>query len=187
MTIVPWPVDAKKRAPESPIDGILRILLADIPGPPNETPEERAARMDRLFQEAKAMDPRDGTEAMLAAQCLILGLMIDDCQKDAERADLAPRYRRAASQHVRNFETLLRDSRRLLKQCQRRPQTLRTVAPAPVRPAAPLPAPPPVPAPAAAAAPRPVPVRKRKDDIHLIEEARSGVIVPLHPAPKTLQ
>jgi hypothetical protein len=175
MTILPWPIDPTKRAtapsPDSPLDGIIRMLVADIPGPPNETADQRAKRMEAQFAEAKAMNPRDGAEAMLAVQCILIGLMIADSAKDANRPDLEPALRRAASEHARSFEALLKDSRKLLKICQHRPMPARPAAAAPT----------PLSPPAAKPAPR------RKEDVHLIEEARSGVIVPLHPAPKMLQ
>lgn len=147
---------------------VLHTLVSGLPGPMNETDAERATRFDAQMAKVVSYNPRNGPEAMVAVQCVIMRLMAEDCHRDAARPDIALSLKNAHLRTARECEKLLADQKRLLAQWQRSP--LRKIEPTAVANLG-L---------AQSLIPDP-------DDPDFAEEAYSAIIVPLHPAPKMLQ
>jgi hypothetical protein len=157
---------------------VLHHLVANIPGPTGETEAARAARFEAQLAEVLNYRPRNAAEAMLATQCILMRLVGDHARADAERSCMIPA---TSKQHLRSatqFDKALTNTQRTLAHFQSR--CLGTPDPATVAPAALVTSADPV-----SQSQNTSSVRARITDES--EEAFSGVIVPLHPAPKMLQ
>jgi hypothetical protein len=162
-----WPAAASPGKPVVNLlpQSVLHQLVADLPGPRDETDAARAARFDAQLAEVLSYNPRDVGEAMLATHCIMLRLVADDARRDASRATVPAE----AKQHLRSAKQLdkqVASNKRLLADFQSRP--LRTPDPAIL----------------AAIGLKEFLIPDPAGDA---EEAHSAIIVPLHPAPKTLQ
>jgi hypothetical protein len=148
---------------------VLHQMVADLPGPRDETDAARAARFEAQLAEVLSYKPRNAAEAMLATHCILLRLVADDARLDALRLEAAPAEAKPHQRSARQFDKLLANMQRTLADFQARPRARQT--------------------PAVFAAlgfnafPASGPARSLDD----AEAAFSAVIVPLHPAPKTLQ
>jgi hypothetical protein len=148
---------------------VLHQLVADLPGPNDETEASRAARFEAQLAEVLSYRPRNAAEAMLATHCILFRLVADDARADASRTCSVPAK---AQQHLRSakqFDKLISKLQRTLADFQARP--LGT----------------PDPAISAAFGLRPSLFPDPERNIDDAEEAFSAIIVPLHPAPRTLQ
>ena len=74
---------------------VLNYFADTIPGPRDETPFERQARIAKNRKELRSYSPRDAMEAMFASQCIVLRMVFVDCARDyysctdpAEREEL---------------------------------------------------------------------------------------------------
>jgi hypothetical protein len=147
---------------------VLHQMVADLPGPEDETDAARTARFAAQLAEVLSFDPRNSAEAMLATQCVMLRLLAEHDHRDAR--DSNPTQAKKLRRSAKNFEKLVAD----MMQALARFQVL----------------PPGTPDPAIFVAAGlaefiiPEPAQDPEDDD---EEAFSAVIVPLHPAPETLQ
>jgi hypothetical protein len=181
MTNLPWRSGAA-RSPESPREttvdplprSVLHAFVVGIPGPPGETEAARAARYEAQMAEVLSFNPRDGVEAILATQCVMLRLVAKDAHRDAARPGLTPGMLKKIQRSEKELEKLIRDMSRTLADRQAKPRSRTGPALRVSRglgkfldsdftdadPTAP-----------------------DNDE----EEAFSGVIVPLHAAPKLLQ
>jgi hypothetical protein len=148
---------------------VLHQLVADLPGPKDETDAARAARFEAQLAEVLSYNPRNAAEAMLATHCILMRLVADDARGDANGARAVPAKAKQHQRSAGQFDKLLANMQRTLADFQARPLE------------------PPDPALFAALGLEryliPAPARKLDD----AEQAFSAVIVPLHPAPKTLQ
>jgi len=174
MTVLPWP--AGRQTPRStrkmivdPLPrSILHSLVSDIPGPRDETGEERAARFDRQMAEVMHYRPRNSAEAMMATHCIMMRLLAEDSRRDAARPDLSPRLAKQNQRLAKQFDKQIAELEQLLARQQARP--LGKMDPALFVSMGMgqflIPDP---------------------DDPAQIDQAASAVIVPLHPAPKMLQ
>ncbi len=176
MTVLPWPADHTARRPKPPrkliVDplpqSVLHQFVADLPGPKHETDAERAARFDAQLAEVLSYNPRDSADAMLAAQCIMLRLLSEDCQRDARRSNPDPGKAKKALRTAKQFDKLLTDMEQTLARRQALPAA--TMDPATF-----------------------VSLGLEQflipdpEDPNEVEEAFSAIIVPLHPAPKLLQ
>jgi len=171
MTNPSWPPrpPTRKLIVDTLPQSVLQQLVADIPGPKDETEAARAARFEAQLAEVLSHNPRDAAEAMLATHCILLRLVADDARGHANRARAFPAEAKQHQRSARQFDKLLANMQRTLTDFQARPLS------------------PPDPAICAAlglkASPMPDPARTIDD----AEEAFSAVIVPLHAAPRTLQ
>jgi len=176
MTNLLWPPAENRphtqssptRVADRPPESILDKFAADIPGPKHETDAERAARIAMRRAEILSYHPRNATEAMLATQCIILGMLVAENRRNAASS---PRTSSSFNKHLRNISLLIRQSaglRRILVQRQSRPLAEIDAA-------------------VFAALGLSQPVIPRPKDRVMGEEAFSAVIVALHPAPKMLQ
>ncbi|MGA3005171.1 MAG: hypothetical protein ABSE20_25975 [Acetobacteraceae bacterium] len=171
MTHPSWPTRplTRKRVGNPLPQSLLHQMVADLPGPRDETDTARAARFEAQLAEVLSYNPRNVAEVMLATHCILLRLVADDARRDANRAGADPAMARQHQRSAKQFDKLVANNRRMLADFQSRP--LRTSDPAIF---------------AALGLNEflvPHPARSRDD----AEEAFSAVIVPLHPAPKTLQ
>ena len=176
MTVLPWPADLFSRRPKTagklmvdPLPtAVLHQMVADLPGPKNETEEQRAARFRTQLAEVLSYNPRNSADAMLATQCIMLRMLSEDCTRDASR----PHHSRAAAKQIlrtaKQFDQLFGDMLRQLAQRQEHP--LQKLDPA-----------------VFAAMGLEQFLVPDPDDPDAPEEAFSAIIVPLHPAPKSLQ
>jgi hypothetical protein len=173
MTVLPWPTTHHPKSPRKLVvdplpQSVLHQLVSDLPGPKHETETERTARFDAHLAEVLSYHPRDSADAMLACQCVMLRLLAEDCHRDASRPNPdtanAKKLRRTAKQ----FDKLLDGMKQALAHRQERPvakmDPAMFVSLGLERFLVPDP-----------------------DDPDNLEEAFSAIIVPLHPAPKTLQ
>ena len=148
---------------------VLHQLVADLPGPKDETDAARTARFEAQLAEVLSYNPRNAAEAMLATHCILLRLVAEDAHADANRLETASAKAKQHQRSSKQFDKLLANMRRTLADFQSRP--LGTPDPA-IFAALGL-----------TAFLIPDPARSLDDT----EEAFSAVIVPLHPAPTTLQ
>src|SRR5579864_4079644 len=176
MTVIRWPIERRPR-PTTPArnlvvdplpEKILHTMVADIPGPRNETEAERAARFDAQLAEVLSHKPRDAFEVMLVTQAIMMRLVAEDAHRDAVRqgrgSDMAKKFLRQAKQ----LDKQTAETVRLLEEFQSRARPKLDPA-------------------IFAAAGLGEFLIPDPDDPAQPEEAVSGVIVPLHPAPKMLQ
>lgn len=147
---------------------VLHQLVADLPGPRDETDAGRAARFEAQLAEMLSYRPRNVAEAMLATHCILLRLVAEDALRDASRAASVPAMAKRHQRSAKQFYKLLANMQRMLTDFQSRPL-------GPVDPAV-----------FAASGHEEVPVSGRSP-VADAEEAFSAIIVPLHPAPKMLQ
>jgi hypothetical protein len=175
MTIIPWPPTGKRRRPKStrklivdPLPpAVLGSLVADLPGPRDETDAERANRYDAQLAEVVGYQPRDTAEAMLATHCVMLRLLAEDAHRDAARLDLTPEVAKKLSRSADEFDELLVEMKKILGGKQNRPlrradsDLFRSLGLSEFL----------VPDP---------------DDAVEAEQALGAIIIPLHPAPKML-
>jgi hypothetical protein len=148
---------------------VLHKMVADLPGPRDETEAARAVRFQVQLAEVLRYNPRNPVEVMLATHCIMLRLVGDDARRDANHARARPELARQHQRSAKQCDQRVAANRRMLADFQSRP--LRSLDPATF---------------AALGLnefliPDPT---QRTDDA---EEAFSAIIVPLHPAPKTLQ
>lgn len=123
MTILPWPIIPRRRptpaalAPEPFTNEVLDLFVAGIPGPPDETEEARTRRFQDQRTAVQALGPRDGAEAMLAIQCIMLSELTETARRDsgAEGA-----MGKAAASHAKAFEGLRAEFATLLRRFQTR-------------------------------------------------------------------
>ena len=168
------------RLPQS----VLHHLVADIPGPKGETEAARVARFEAQLAEVLSYRPRNGAEAMLATQCMLMRLVGDHARVDAERTCLIPATSKRHLRSARQFDKALANTQRILTRIQSR--HLDTSAPATVASAALV---------TSAGQVTSGGLGCQEQDTSSVrariteepEEAFSAVIVPLHPAPKMLQ
>jgi hypothetical protein len=174
MTILPWPANRPSRRPRSTRDlivdplplSVLHSIVSNLPGPKSETEPRRAVRFEAQLAEVLSYKPRNSADAMLATHCIMLGLMAEDMHRDAARPDLDPAQAKKFLRSAKQFEKLRADMKKTLERRQTRP--LGKMDPAMFI--------------ALGLEQFLVP-----DPEAMPEEAFSAVIVPLHPAPKTLQ
>jgi hypothetical protein len=176
MTILPWPTGHTPRRPRStrklivdPLpQSVLHSLVADLPGPKDETETERSARFEAQLAEVLGYAPRDSADAMLATQCVLLRLLAEDGHRDASRPVLAPAMAKKLRRGAKQMDRLLAEMKQTL--ALRQAQTRSKMDPAMF-----------------------VSLGLEQflipdpDDPDQVEEAVSAIIVPLHPAPKMLQ
>jgi hypothetical protein len=148
---------------------VLHQLVADLPGPKDETETARAARFEAQLAEVLSYRPRNAAEAMLATHCILFRLVADDARADASRTCSIPAEAHQHLRSARQFDRLIAKSQRTLADFQARPSGI----PDPVM--------------SAALGLSPVLAPDPGRSIDDAEEAFSAIIVPLHPAPKTLQ
>jgi hypothetical protein len=176
MTILPWPIDHTTRRPRStrklivdPLpQSVLHSLVADLPGPKDETEAERSARFQAQLAEVLGYAPRDSADAMLATQCVLLRLLAEDAHRDASRPILEPAVAKKRLRGAKQMDRLFAEMKQTL--AHRQAQTRGKMDPAMFV--------------AFGLEQFLVP---DPDDPEQAEEAFSAIIVPLHPAPKMLQ
>jgi hypothetical protein len=177
MTIIPWP--GKRHRVKAPRqftairlpEAVLDSFAADIPGPKSETPAEHAINHAAHRKEILSYRPRDAAEAMLATQCILLGLVTADAKRDAAAQNPRSASKRKVQLVAKQLSDQTMAMHRLLVDRQAQPLGTMNEAILAALGFAEPPAPYPIPG---AAQPHPA----------KIEDA---VIVPLHPAPKMLQ
>jgi hypothetical protein len=153
-----------ERLPEA----VLDKLAADIPSPKHETAAERADRLAMRRTEILSYRPRNAAEAMLATQCIILGMLMAYALGDTAifppTSSIGKKTDRDIRSLYRNFKglPLCMLERRIHLMAETNRVTLEACRLSQ----------PPIPEP---------------DDRILAEEAFSAVIVPVHPAPRMLQ
>jgi hypothetical protein len=175
MTVLPWPADLFSRRPKpvrklivDPLpQSVLHQLVADLPGPKHETDAERAARFETQLAELLRYKPRDAADAMIAAHCLMLRLLAEDCHRDADNARHQPAKAKKLQRTAKQFDQLLANMEQTLARRQAEP--------------------PPKLDPAMYASFGLEQFLIPDPDDAIEEEAFSAIIVPLHPAPKLLQ
>ena len=123
MTILPWPITPRRRPepppPREPFNTeVLDLFIADIPGPPNESDDARARRFQMQRAAVHALGPRDGAEAMIAIQCILLSELTDTAHRDASAEGAMGK---AAASHAKAFEALRTEFATLLRRFQTRP------------------------------------------------------------------
>ncbi|HEX3991556.1 MAG TPA: hypothetical protein VHX39_10340 [Acetobacteraceae bacterium] len=163
------PVPARRLVVDPLPNSVLHKLVADLPGPRNETEAARAARFEAQLAEVLSYNPRNPAEAMLATHCIMLRLVADDARRDASHARGHPEMARQHQRSAKQCDQRVAANRRMLADFQSRP--LRSLDPATF---------------AALGLTDfliPDPTQSTDD----AEEAFSAIIVPLHPAPNTLQ
>jgi hypothetical protein len=148
---------------------VLHQMVADLPGPRDETGAARAARFEAQLAEVLSYKPRNVAEAMLATHCILLRLVADDARLDVLRLEGVPAKARPHQRSASQFNKLQANMQRTLADFQARPQARQT------------------PAVFAAFGFNALPASGPAQSPDDAEEAFSAVIVPLHPAPKTLQ
>lgn len=157
-----------------PPEDIVHAMVDGIPGPAGETPEERNTRFQAQRTEVLSHGPRNAMEVMLATHCVILRLLAEDAWRTAARPDTEPNRARLCLDQARELDQQRAETKRLLTRgLLRIPHTPR---PPPILDSVLCPVP--------GARPRQSPGPDAYDNV---EEAVSAIIVPLHPAPKTLQ
>lgn len=176
MTILPWPAAHTPRRPRAtrklivdPLPrSVLHSLVADLPGPKDETDADRAARFEAQLAEVLSYNPRDSADAMIATHCVMLRLLAEDGHRDAVRPNRDPAMAKQLLRGAKQMDKLLANMKQTL--ARRQAQTLGKMDPAMF-----------------------VSLGLEQflipdpDDPDQPEEAFSAIIVPLHPAPKMLQ
>jgi hypothetical protein len=172
MSRSPWPAAFSTGKPiVGPLPlSVLHRFVVDLPGPKDETDAARAARFAAQLAELLSYHPRNALEAMLATHCILFRLVANDARRDANRCAAVPAMAKRHERDAKQFDKIIANKRRMLADFQSRPSDT------------------PVAVAMSAALARqqflvPVPASVPDDT----EEAFSAVIVPLHPAPKTLQ
>lgn len=176
MTILTWPSEPARRRAKSPrkmiVDplpqSVLQALVANLPGPKDETEAARAARFESQLAEVLNFNPRDSVEAMLATHCVMLRLLADDTHRDAARPGLTPAMAKKFLRSAKQFDKLIAGHKQTLADRQARP--LGKMDPA-----------------LSVSLGLGEFLIPDPDDPDNGEEAFSAVIVPLHSAPKMLQ
>jgi len=143
-------------------------IVAAIPGPEGETDRQHAARFLMQLQDVLTFKPRDTIETRVAAQCVTFGLMPEGVPLGPGQTTIEAHLVKILVDNAR----LIEKTKRLLRSVElgRQPGPWDPIAPAISRLLAKF---------------RP-PIAE-PDDPHEIAEAASAIIVPLHPAPKSLQ
>ena len=172
MTVIPWPRTAKPRpVRKQKIDplprALLEALVADFPGPREETEGQRTARLSAHMQEMLAFKPEDAAQAMLAAQGVLMKMMASDARRDAERTAHDPALTKKVLRQAMQLDKLTAQTVRAMEQRKRQPPVVSDAA---LFRAFGL-----------------VPPMVDVDDPAELDQAVSGVIVPLHRAPARLQ
>jgi hypothetical protein len=147
---------------------VIHSLVSDLPGPKYETELQRAVRFEAQLAELLSYNPRDAAEAMIAAQCILLRLLAEDSHRDANRPNLDPRSEKKLRRGAKQVDKLLAEMKATL--ARRQTQPLREMAPAMFLSLGLT----------EVLIPDP-------NDPDQVERAFSAIIVPLHPAPKTLR
>jgi hypothetical protein len=172
MTVIAWPPDRVARRPRpnrnlivDPLPtALLHSIVANLPGPKNETESQRNVRFEAQLAEVLNYNPRNSADAMLATHCIMMRLLAEDARQDAAQAE--PARAKKCLRSAREFDKLLIEMRQTLARRQARP--LPKMDPATF-----------------------VALRLEQflipDPEDTEEEAFSAIIVPLHPAPKMLQ
>lgn len=176
MTILSWPpngrrgrVKPRRKVIVDPLPlSTLEAFAADIPGPRDETADEKAARIAANKAEILSYNPRDAAEAMLASHTILMRALAGDTRRDAARQPQGSSKGNQFLKLVKQFDKQAEEMLRHLEHQQSRP--LAKIDPAIFR--------------ALGFTPEVVP---DPDDPAQPEEAVSAIIVPLHPAPKMLQ
>jgi hypothetical protein len=176
MTVLPWPAAATSRRPRStrkmivdPLpQPILHSLVSGIPGPRDETDVQKSARYDAQLAEVLSYQPRNSAEAMLATHCVLYRLLAEDAQRDAARPGQTEAQEKKRKRMAKQMDKMLADMRHALARRQARP--LGKMDPA-----------------LAVSLGMEQFLIPDPDDPDQAEPAFSATIVPLHPAPKTLQ
>jgi hypothetical protein len=165
-----WPPDSKGSRPRStrklivnPLpESVLDVLAADLPGPPLETPDEKAARIAANKAEILSCHPRNAAEAMVAAHTILMKMLVQDFRnRDSSKGNNFPKQLR---QFNKQADAMIR---KLLHQ-QSVPLRDRDMALFHALGVVPE-------------------MMLDPNDPAQPEEAVSAIIVPLHPAPKMLQ
>jgi hypothetical protein len=149
-------------------EAVLDKLAEDIPGPKHETVAGRADRIAMRRTEILSYRPRDTAEAMLATQCIILGMLMAYALGDTA---IFPPTSSIGKKTDRDIRFLYRNIKGLPRCMLERRTHLMAETNRVTLEACRL-SQPPIPEP---------------NDRALAEEAFSAVIVPVHPAPKMLQ
>jgi hypothetical protein len=148
---------------------VLRKLVADLPGPRDETEAARAARFDAQLAEVLSYNPRNMAEAMLATHCILMRLLADHARRDASQTRAHPTMARQHERSAKQLDKRVAANRRMLADFQSR-------SPGPLDPGL-----------FATLGLTDFLIPDPSQSTDDAEEAFSAVIVPLHPAPKTLQ
>jgi hypothetical protein len=173
MTILPWPSNGtrgsarpKRKMIVDPLPAsMLEKFAADIPGPRDESPDEKTARIAANKAEILSHNPRNAAEAMLATHSILMKTLLNDTRRDAARV---PSKGNNFLKLVRQFTKQSDEMIRHLEYMKSRPLSK-------MDPAIFL---------ALGITPEMIP---DPDDPAQPQEAVSANIVPLHPAPKMLQ
>jgi hypothetical protein len=176
MTVLPWPKDSKGRPekrwappiPDTLPKGVLHSMVANIPGPRNETAADRANRFQVQLAEVLSYGPRNAAEAMLAMHCVMMTVVAEESYRDAASQ---PASSPLQKKHLRLAKQLSGQStaiHKLLVDRQSRPLGEASKA-------------------LEAAVMALYPAPPEPDDAAQPELAESAVIALLHPAPKMLQ
>lgn len=97
---------------------VLQQLVADLPGPKDETASARAARFEAQLREVLSYNPRNSAEAMLATHCVLLRVMAEQARNEAS-PDLA--QVKKSLRQVRQCDKLLVATQRRLQDFQAQP------------------------------------------------------------------
>jgi hypothetical protein len=176
VTIIPWPTNRKVQRKRSirklivdPLpEPVLHSLVADLPGPANETDAERAARFDVQLAEVLSHKPQDSAQAMMAAHAVMMRVVTEQARSEAAAQGQSAASRNKVLREVKQLDKLNAAMLRSLQERQKQP-------PAKMDPAMFV---------ALGLEEFLIP---DPDDPAQPDQAVSAVIVVLHPAPKMLQ
>jgi hypothetical protein len=175
MTVLSWPPNRKpprarpaRKVIVDPLPLATLEAFADIPGPRDETPEQKAARLEANKAEILSFNPRNAAEAMLASHTILMRALAGDTKREAASQPKGSSRGNQFLRLLKQFDKQAEETLRHLEHQQSRP--LAKIDPAFFR--------------ALGLTPEVIP---DPDDPAQLDQAVSAIIVPLHPAPKMLQ